>query len=402
MIFELDNKYVKLNYSLQFFIGFLGFLIYLILGNRYDLVELADFFKIVAYISIIQIIIDYGFDFGNLRNINISKLKKINLLISTTSVKIVFGIISFIVSFILSYFTGLTFEPTLIFLGAILSILNLNWFFFLTKNSFVYNLVSLSFKIVALFYFFFFVGSAFNLNIILAVLYIPIILPCIIFITYYYYYDNEEISRSQLEINFLKSIKDNFIIFFNNVLASIITTSWPLTLSVFIAPEMVSVYGFIEKVNKGLLMIFKPLPFFLLTGSKKIKNLIKENLIFSYKKFLILILLFIVVLILIFNLDFILNLFFPNKFVDYINYFQIYLIQIPIILSLMIIYTYLIQINLESLYSISNLIGLMFVLILSSFIKVNIFFPLIFEITVLIIILMTLTIKVILNKLQKS
>tara|TARA_B110000003_G_scaffold228021_1_gene229429 strand:- start:4184 stop:5392 length:1209 start_codon:yes stop_codon:yes gene_type:complete len=401
MIFELDNKYIKLNYSLQFSIGILGFFIYLILGNRYELVELADFFKVVAYISIIQIITDYGFDYGNLRNINISKIKKTNLLISTSSVKIVFGIGSFILSFILSCFTDLTFEPTLIFLGAILSILNLSWFFYLTKNSFVYGLFSLSFRIVALFYLFFFVGSAFNLNIILAVLYIPIILPTIIFIIYYYYYDKEEFSQSQLEINFLKSIKDNFTIFFNNVLVSIITTSWPLTLSVFVAPEMVSVYGFIEKVNKGLLLAFRPLPFFLLTGSIKIKNLIKENLIFSYKKFLILIVLFIIVIILIFNLDFILNLFFSNKFIDYMSYFQFYLIQIPITLSLMIIYTYLIQDNLEGLYSISNLIGLIFVLILSSFIKVNIFFPLIFELAVLIIIPVALFIRAGFKKFQK-
>ena len=136
------------------------------------------------------------------------------------------------------------------------------------------------------------------------------------------------------------------------------------------------------------------------TSEKSIKSLITENLNFSNKNLLILISLFVGVLILIFNLDFVLNLFFPNKFIDYMSYFQFYLIQIPITLSLMIIYTYLIQSNFEGLYSISNLIGLIFVLILSTYIKVNIFFPLIFEITVLITILLVLFIKGILNKLQ--
>lgn len=401
MIFELDHKYLKLNYGLQFFIGILGFFIYLILGNLYELNELAFFFKIIAYISIVQIIIDFGFDFGNLKNNNLSNIKKINLLFSTTVVKIVLGVVSFFLSFFLSYFTNLTFEPKLIILGSLLSILNLNWFFFLTKNSFVYNLVSLLFRIIALFYMCFFLDPAFDLFIILAVLYFPIILPTILFITYYFSQNKSTISSISLELNFLKTVKDNSIIFLNNALASIITTSWPLILSLFIVPELVSVYGFIEKVNKGLLMAFRPLPFFLLTSNKSIKSLVSENLNHNNKKLLTLILLFVSVLILIFNLDFVLNLFFPGKFNDYVSYFQFYIIQVPVTLSLIIIYSLLIQNNLEKIYSISNLIGLILVLILANFIKVNIFFPLIFETIVLILILLVLYMKFISNKFQK-
>ena len=393
MILGLDEKYTRLNYSLQLLLGALGMVIYVILGKRYELSQLAEFFKTVAYISVVQVIVDYGFDLGNLRDMSISKAKKIKLLISTSAVKIVCGGVIIFVSFVLSYFTDLTFHPVLLVTGALLSTFNLSWFFFLTKNSFVFSIFSLIFKTFSLIILLLFTGDDFNINVVLLLLYAPVVLPGMFVIFYYFYRNNEPFDLTSLGGDFFISLKGNAYIFLNNLVAATISISWPLTLSWFLIPELVSVYGFIDKLNKGLLLVFRPLPFFLLTSSKSVKLIIIEGFERSKGRVWLFICLLSAVIISLYNLELVLDMVFPDKFEGYITYFYVYLLQIPVLLLLMVVYTWMIQNGRAHTYTWASLVTVVIVFVLAKVMMVNIFFPLIFECIVLCVISLFLVVK---------
>jgi len=350
--------------------------------TQFEGLEVAgNYFLLLSYAGLTQLIFDYGFNLGGIREVQENQNNKNTyatkkLLLISIILKALFIIVLFVFLFFINevYFE---INKNILFavgLGSLVSLLNISWGFIGIKKTFEYYLFLLIYRLVFLMPIFFFELG------ILSYLSITLLPSCFLLLHYFKYLRNEQsFLRIFLQISYkdyIEVLSKYFSIFINGILGSGISLGWPLVLSFFLTTSQIGAFGFADRVIKGINMFFSPIPPLILSSQLQLKNL-NAKIAFPI---LVIFLLPVCFIILPFSIFEKLNV---SGFIAIKEEFEFYFFLIPIYLLNMLAYTTLLMKKLETYYFYSLLSSIIFILITSSIISNKFYLPLFFELTTL-------------------
>lgn len=269
----------KSSYLLQIANGIAPILLILYLTRYKNLTFLGDYFFIVSTISIVQLIVDYGFNISGLRSL--SRLvsggelisKQVYLIINIILCKAILSVSLIAIYLVLQGYIFIGWELQFLLLGAILGITNVSWILYPYNKIYKYSLILLSLRILSIGLLLYCDNS---IKSIILLTYIPVLLSnsYIIFENINKIYD---IKLDKIQFTLFKNFKEGWNVFTNSMTVSLVEVSWPIYLKYYTGAEVVGIYGLADKLVRGLMMSITPLPNFIIAQNISIKKIIKNN-----------------------------------------------------------------------------------------------------------------------------
>lgn len=269
----------KSSYLLQIANGIAPILLILYLTRYKNLTFLGDYFFIVSTISIVQLIVDYGFNISGLRSL--SRLvcggelvsKQVYLIINIIVCKAVLSVSLIVIYLVLQGYVFIGWDFQFLLLGIVLGITNVSWILYPYNRIYKYSLMLLALRILSIALLFYCDNS---IESVILITYIPVLLS-----NAYILLENInkifEIKLDKIKFNMFENFKEGWTVFTNSMTVSLVEVSWPLYLKYYAGAEVVGIYGLADKLVRGLMMSITPLPNFIIARNISIKNIIENN-----------------------------------------------------------------------------------------------------------------------------
>jgi O-antigen/teichoic acid export membrane protein len=243
---------------------------------------LADYFIIVSTAGLAQLLVDYGFNIGGVREIeknsrqsNEKKLPTSQIFLQVALIKLMLAIPLTFCSFLL--FAGGWLNVNLflaVLMGASISIINVSWVYSGLKQISQYNNALSLFKFISFPLIFFLDGGGI---VFAAVMNLPIIL--VFLKSAPLLFDHAAFSSSRIFKQFYRLIifhlKSNFNLFLNQVFGSGFSIALPVLMNLAMGFEVVAVVGTADRVVKMCLMLYSPVVNLVVSGQISILSMVR-------------------------------------------------------------------------------------------------------------------------------
>ena len=353
------------------------------------------FFILMSTAGLVQLIVDYGFNLGAIRQLKEYKEKGAEGLVVETFFSILFIKILVILILTLSLiffsvvYSSVPYDIWIAFiLGSLLSVTNVSWLYIgMLKVSEYYALVMMYRVIFCIPIFFIDHTSITYLILVLVPMSIPFIHGMKLIISLKKYkLSFRDFSTWRIG----RLVKANSSIFVIGLLVSGISLSWPLLLSSRLELYEIAVFGFADRIIKAVTSLFSPIPPLVISGEVSITSTkLGAILIFAVVVFTPPLVFMATPLNIVKSLNI-------EAFTMLKDSFQYLLFLIPVYLTNMFAYTYLLVLKKEVGYGFSVLfaafIGAIFFGNLDSFIYAPLYFE-IMTLSAVLLYMLTLNIK---------
>ena len=375
-----------LNYFLQVVNGLVPIFFILYLNGNASLTFMGFFFKSLAIIGLVQLFVDYGFNYSGIRaykgliSQNASQQDKFNYFFNVMVAKCLISSVG-----LLCYLLYRSFQPNpfdlvelaFILMGVVFSLANFSWFFFASDISLQFNFILLFLRICS--FFILFVYSV-SLDTVLLINFAPYFLSNVFLLLYVLIKKRVALfSITRPSLSLASIFKEGWGVFSNGIFISFISMVWPLVFFRLLNAELVGVYGIGDRILRGLKNLLGPIPFFVLSYAGN--HSLLENLISIKKRFKIGFLAFLlfVPLSFVFIPSSVLQIFLKGDIINFRGLLNIFVFSfIPAALN-SIFYSILIAISKERQYLLYFIFSFVAAILLGFFINTFIFMPLFLE-----------------------
>lgn len=335
------------------------------------------FFILMSTAGLVQLIVDYGFNLGAIRQLKEHKEKSTEDLGVETFFSILFIkiLIILILTLFLMFFnlvySSVPYDIWIAFiLGSLVSVTNVSWLYIgMLKVSEYYALVMM-YRVIFCIPIFFIDHTSITYLILILV---PMSMPFIHGMKLIISLKKDNFSfRDFSTWRIGRLVKANSSIFVIGLLVSGISLSWPLLLSSRLDLYQIAVFGFADRIIKAVTSLFSPIPPLVISGEISITNTkLGAILIFAVVVFTPPLIFMAIPLNIVKSVNI-------EAFTILKESFSYLLFLIPLYLTNMFAYTYLLVIKKEAGYGFSvlfaALIGAMFFRNLDNFIYVPLYF----------------------------
>jgi O-antigen/teichoic acid export membrane protein len=192
-----------------------------------------------------------------------------------------------------------------------------------------------------------------------------------------------DVSRGEvkkLKLNVLGQFSEGRSIFFNSILASLITTAWPLLLSFSLTRAELGAYGIADKIVRGLMTFVTPLPAFILASNRvagvfAIAGLVLKHRL--YRIFLLVVLLAPVALMVLPSAIY--QMLLGDAVIEHRMVLNVYVVGFLFYIGDLILYTYMIVARRDALYAPIVVVSFVLSFAVGYVFEVNIYTPVIYE-----------------------
>lgn len=383
----LSNK-DKVSYLLQITNGFIPMIIISLLARNGDLTFMGEYFLALSVIGASQILVDYGFNqtavrsFATLLERGGDAADIWSLLISIVAAK--FLIATVLTFFVIAYTVYAESVNTIFILtgciiGIVLSVTNIAPLVFALKKSSGLSFVTFAARVIFLLPLF---VAAPSLIVALMVTLVPMLIANI----YSFVLAGSSIGVKMHEVKIDLNIREQFVegrsTFFISLLASMVATAWPLILSYSLPRNELGVYGFADRIVRGLMSLVTPLQAFILASNRlvdifAIPSHAKHMTYFSVIMFVLLVPVALMALP-----EQLYSLIFGEGVIEYRVVFAVYGFGFIFYLCNFVFYTQMIVARREILYAPIGIASLLMSILIAHFFEFYIYTPLIYEIFV--------------------
>lgn len=374
------NRFIKLisgqssSYLLQIANGIAPILLILYLTRYTNLSFLGNYFFIISTISIVQLIIDYGFNTSGLRSL--SKLvlaggsisEQVHLIINIVLCKAVLSISLITVYFLLEEYIFIGWEIQFICLGIIIGITNVSWILFPYNKIYIYSLILLILRVLS-------IGLLFYCNNSIETIILITYMPVLVTNFFILLVNIKKIKRIKLDrknFTLIKYFREGLSIFTNSMTVSFVELSWPIYLKYFLGAEVVGVFGLADKLVRGLMMLLTPLQNFLISKNISIKKNIENH---PLHIFLFIFFTILIPLSFIFIPQSILEIIFRDVNKDFRGLMNLYVFQFTFFSLMLCIYTEFIIRGIEYVYVLLLLIALTLAILFCAIYSLEMYAP---------------------------
>lgn len=391
----LSNK-DKMSYLVQIVNGIIPLLIISLFVRDNGLSFIGDYFLALSIIGATQVAVDYGFNISGVRSFATLLERRAadddiwSLLLSIVAAKSLIAallVVGVMVYVIIAAPANALYVISGVAAGVVLSVTNAAPLVFALKQSIRLSLATLVARVVFMLPLFVFEPS---LLVALTVTMLPILIANIYSFIVVRGCIDVKVLDVKIKLDVLGQFTAGRSIFFNTILASLITTAWPLLLSNFLTLAELGAYGIADKIVRGLMTFVTPLPAFILASNHVIGIVASAGMVLRhrlYRIFLLIVLLAPVVLN--FLPDAVFKLLLGNGVIEYRIVLNIYGVGFLFYFCDLILYTFMIVAKREALYA--PMIAASFLLSFSAahIFELHIYTPLIFEALVAFMLMLT-------------
>lgn len=309
------KKSIWLNYFVHIINGVVPLIMILIFAKLYDSTFLGKYFYYISFISILTLVIDFGFNISALRGLTDLLQKSSHatavskFIRSIQFAKYILSVFSLLIFFFLYIFNVFIFESLfdfgfLLALGIFVSLTNFSWIFYALNESQIYSTLLFVFRVIA-------VGLIFILKISLiqavALTFFPLIIVNL-------YVLLSVANKHKISLDLFKRVsfgeivaqfKAGYVFFINSIVVSLGVTFWPIIFGKFLSYPQIAAFGIMDKFTRGIVSLISPLPNFLLAKSNPFLSLI--SFVKKHLKLFIIAVLILLLMPIVFNL-------LPSKF----------------------------------------------------------------------------------------
>lgn len=383
----------KISYVIQILNGIIPFVIIYYLLNENGLSFMGGYFLSLSIIGVTQVLIDYGFNLSGIRSFAVlidrsSNADKIwSEVISIVYAKAILVIIAsfFCLGYALYHPQNFILALVSYLVGVILSLTNISPLIFAMGRSFHASVFGIAARIIFSILIFY---KSNNLYIVIAATFLPILITNLfsLFMVIKIIGKISKVSELDLAVKF--QFKNGRSIFLNSALASLISSAWPLILSLKLTPLEMGAYGIADKIIKGLMSFITPLPNFILARNKEFKLAEIGKILLSRRLSIILVFPISFPLLLIVIPYGYVEMIIGNDLMSFRFLLVAYSLGVFFSMTNLLIYTNMIINKKESDYSKIIFIAFLTSIFFGYFLSIEIYMPLIFEVTVAIVMML--------------
>lgn len=381
----LSNK-DKVSYLVQMVNGVIPLLIISLLARNSGLSFTGEYFLALSIIGSTQALVDYGFNLSGVRSFAALLERRAaaadiwSLLFSIVAAKLLIAALlaaGVMVYTVIAAPANVLYVVSCVTVGVVLSVTNAAPLVFALKQSLRLSLVTFVARVIFMLPLFVIKPS---LLVSLAVTLVPMLIANIC--SFVIAGACIDVSRREVKIklNVLGQFAAGRSIFFNSILASLITTAWPLLLSYSLTRAELGAYGIADKIVRGLMTFVTPLPAFILASNRVAGMFAIAGLVLKhrlYRIFLLVVLLAPVALMVL--PDAVYQMFLGDAVIEHRMVLNVYVVGFLFYFCDLILYTYMIVAKREALYTPMVAVSFVLSFAVGYVFEVHVYTPLIYE-----------------------